>query len=680
MSNNLPLALNPNGWNVGIGIVAPTVAFHVQSTAIGDILKVSSGAINIFRVATDTSMALDTAKVTIGSGNSTKPDALARDQLYVFGRVNSSWDSMRCDFLGWHLALAVDTYQVCGGFGYDFVTGGSLANISLAGISGSDRISTTAVANTAGALSSMGQLVTERSLNPVIESRVIVNTATARAVVGLTDLALNGAITADTNNATNEIFFRKTAAGTTWQTVTRSAAGVETVTATAVTTAAMRTLRVEVNNLASKVFFYIDGSLVATHTTGIPLAAARLGHWVGITASAATISTLDIDYIKVWSDDPDSTMSVANTATIAPMAIDFDTLKGVDTLPEIVWNSRSVLKDINYIYDHASQVVSSASWSKKDTDSMTIDEYANYTANTMKRSLEKISGQSIDTDLVTKSLRAPSIYSNTLCLDGTCIWSGQLASLISGISPIQNICTTTVVQQITSTGTTLSVADQSIFSVITATIDSVLIKVQTTFAEMVTFVKSVVFQSAVIFQDRITFEDHDMAGTAVIRSGAHSVRIDFNRVYTVTPRVTVTADSFVIYRVTAKGVRGFTIETESPVSSDTSFDWIALQVVWAHISDSTTTPPVVVSETIPGPIVISGSTGSTTLVATPVDLIPTIDSGTVAPVGAPISTDSSGSVTSVLAPIVDTPTVTDTPVAPTEPIVPIDIPSTGTGA
>jgi hypothetical protein len=62
---------------------------------------------------------------------------------------------------------------------------------------------------------------------------------------------------------------------------------------------------------------------------------------------------------------------------------------------------------------------------------MTIDEYANYTANTMKRSLEKLSGQSIDTDLITKSLRAPSIYTSTLCLDGTCISSGQLASLLA---------------------------------------------------------------------------------------------------------------------------------------------------------------------------------------------------------------------------------------------------------
>ncbi len=63
-------------------------------------------------------------------------------------------------------------------------TGGSLAAVSLAGISGSNRLATTAVAaNYTSALSSMGQLKTERSLNPVWESRVIVNTATARSVV-----------------------------------------------------------------------------------------------------------------------------------------------------------------------------------------------------------------------------------------------------------------------------------------------------------------------------------------------------------------------------------------------------------------------------------------------------------------------------------------------------------------
>ena len=89
-------------------------------------------------------------------------------------------------------------------------------------------------------------------------------------------MGLGGTIAADANNSNNEIFFRKTAAGTFWQTVTRSAAGIETVNVTTVTTASMRALRIEVNDLAGKVFFYIDGNLVATHTTTIPLANTRL--------------------------------------------------------------------------------------------------------------------------------------------------------------------------------------------------------------------------------------------------------------------------------------------------------------------------------------------------------------------------------------------------------------------
>ena len=165
---------------------------------------------------------------------------------------------------------------------------------------------------------------------------------------------MGGTIATDTNNSNNEIFFRKTAAGTFWQTVTRRAAGIETVNTTTVTTATLRALRIEVNDLAGKVFFYIDGNLVATHITAIPLASTRLGYWVGITSSVAAITTMDIDYIKFWSDDPISIPGTSNIGAITPISIDFDTLKGTDILPEIVWNSRSVLKDINYIYDRAS--------------------------------------------------------------------------------------------------------------------------------------------------------------------------------------------------------------------------------------------------------------------------------------------------------------------------------------
>ena len=156
----------------------------------------------------------------------------------------------------------------------------------------------------------------------------------------------------------------------------------------------MRALRIEVNDLSGKVYFYIDGNLVATHITGIPTASIRLGFWNGITSSVAAVTTMDVDYIKFWSDDPDkkpqNNVSISN-----PISIDYDALKGNDILPEIVWNSRSVLKDINYIYDRTS-TGKILSGSNIDEDHMTIDDYAKYTTDTMKRSIEKLSGENIN--------------------------------------------------------------------------------------------------------------------------------------------------------------------------------------------------------------------------------------------------------------------------------------------
>lgn len=172
----------------------------------------------------------------------------------------------------------------------------------------------------------MGQTPTERSLNPVFEARVIVNTATTRSVVGFTNLALGATIAADVNNSTNEIFFRKNAAGTAWESVTRGG-GLETITPIpAATVNVLRVLRIEVNNLAGKVLFYIDGNLVATHITNLPLSGTRLGYWVGITSTVAAITTMDVDYIKFWSDDPDTISPVQNNTPV-PVVTNYDTLK-----------------------------------------------------------------------------------------------------------------------------------------------------------------------------------------------------------------------------------------------------------------------------------------------------------------------------------------------------------------
>ena len=72
--------------------------------------------------------------------------------------------------------------------------------------------------------------------------------------------------------------------------------------------------------------FYIDGNLVATHITNLPLSGTRLGYWVGITSTVAAITTMDVDYIKFWSDDPDTISPVQNNTPV-PVVTNYDTLK-----------------------------------------------------------------------------------------------------------------------------------------------------------------------------------------------------------------------------------------------------------------------------------------------------------------------------------------------------------------
>jgi hypothetical protein len=157
--------------------------------------------------------------------------------------------------------------------------------------------------------------------------------------------------------------------------------------------------------------------------------------------------------------------------------------------------------------------------------------------------------------------------------------SGSLATLSGQIALLSQSSGSTVVNNnYYSSGTTSSGTSSSWVDTAFSFVSSLLVRVEATFSEMVTFMKSVVFRSTVTFEDRVTFSDTDMAGTVTIRAGESSVRIDFSRPYSEIPRVTVTADAFVTYRVTDKMVTGFTIETQSPVSTDTNFDWMALMV------------------------------------------------------------------------------------------------------
>lgn len=163
----------------------------------------------------------------------------------------------------------------------------------------------------------------------------------------------------------------------------------------------------------------------------------------------------------------------------------------------------------------------------------------------------------------------------------------DMTSLSGQVGILSQNTGSTVVNNYYNSGTTSSGTSSSWLDTAFSFVSSLIVRVEATFSEMVTFMKSVVFHSTVTFEDRVTFEDSDMAGTALIQNGAQSVRVDFTKPYTVIPKITVSSDAFVVYRITDKGITGFTIETQVPVTSDTSFDWIALMVQGAGTSTST---------------------------------------------------------------------------------------------
>ena len=169
--------------------------------------------------------------------------------------------------------------------------------------------------------------------------------------------------------------------------------------------------------------------------------------------------------------------------------------------------------------------------------------------------------------------------------------SGYLSTLSGQVALLSENSGSTVINNYYSSGTTSSGSPSSWVDTAFSFVSSLMVRAEATFSEMVTFMKSVVFRSTVTFEDRVTFSDKDMAGTATIRAGERTVRIDFSHAYSEIPRVTVTADAFVTYRVIDKMVTGFTIETQTPVTTDTNFDWMAIMVRGLSNTDSSVSSP-----------------------------------------------------------------------------------------
>ncbi len=299
---------------VSANSVTTGTAMQISATALttGNALDiVGPGSRSLLRVQNNTSDPLDDQRVIIGQGglSVSKPDALARDQLYVFGRINYSWNMYSQDFVARNQLAQATADAALYGAVFDEATGaaGGFNVASVAAQSGTAVLDnpTSPAANENEWFGTGGVGVTERSLNPVFEARILgTNNNDHRIIAGFADIALNGANSADTNQSANEIFFRKNQAATVWQVVTRTASGVETTTNTAIATNAYHTLRIEVDNVTPRVLFVIDGTVVATHNTALPASGTRLGWYIGNALEGAVNRATNIDYVRVWSDDP----------------------------------------------------------------------------------------------------------------------------------------------------------------------------------------------------------------------------------------------------------------------------------------------------------------------------------------------------------------------------------------
>ncbi len=306
-----PFTLTASGVTTSTGLLV-----NATSLTSGEALRIVGPTSTLLTVGNATEGALDWARVTVG-GTST------RDQFYVYGRINSSWQMAYQDFVGGSASIAADA-------NYGNVTLDEDAECIW--LSQDTAGASTIRARAGGAAATIGDGCNTGSggivgirinENPVLEARVMVSATTDQFIrIGFTNAVLG----ADTvTDSTNGIYFRKKAASTTWEAVTRSAS-TETMydTGIVVSNTALQTLRIEIDDgvATNVVRFFINGTLATTTTTNVPTVNMGWSVTNGI-STATAVRDLIIDWIKVWHDDPPggSSPGGSSTATFVPFQI-----------------------------------------------------------------------------------------------------------------------------------------------------------------------------------------------------------------------------------------------------------------------------------------------------------------------------------------------------------------------
>lgn len=200
--------------------------------------------------------------------------------------------------------------------------GGTCSNTIVAGgLNGLLRI-ITGVANGRGCLlSTQGTLSNgfyQRGNNPIFETKLTMSTTNPRIFAGFTSAA--PAATSNTNVSTHHAYIEKRSTDTTWQCTTDDGGATETITDTGVTISASTfyRLRVEVRNgTIPETICTIDDGTTVTRTVVTatqPGATASMDVFIQGTNADTTAENVDIDYVRVWQDDPVGTALTIESA------------------------------------------------------------------------------------------------------------------------------------------------------------------------------------------------------------------------------------------------------------------------------------------------------------------------------------------------------------------------------
>ncbi len=329
-----------------------------------------SGGYQIMRVATSSAGNLDFARVQIGSASTESNVAGSRDQLYVFGRINSSWHTFQQDIMGMcspATALVADTAAVCDQLYLDEFGGAAADGQLNTQATGSSTlrmkggVSTSPLAGEGMAIGSGSTLIPiNSSTNPVFEADVLaVQQAGGGGATGVfkqrIEVGFNSRGLTATNaqaEPTNGVYFlaaTSTATAGTWVAVARrNNFEISATTTTVISSTTTQKLRIEINSSdasagTTTARYFINGQLAATisgKTSGgnnaIPESIIPLGYQIrtfvtGSTGNANATSSVDILSMKVWYDDPPPGIlqpTSASNPEVAPPV--FDAIQGAD--------------------------------------------------------------------------------------------------------------------------------------------------------------------------------------------------------------------------------------------------------------------------------------------------------------------------------------------------------------